>query len=47
VVHTTLFSNTPTAAVVAGTDGTVTLPGPFYQPGDVVFTSAADDHRLT
>jgi hypothetical protein len=32
---------------VAGTRGTLTLPGPFYQPGDIVFTSAAGDRRLT
>ncbi|HEY7272904.1 MAG TPA: Gfo/Idh/MocA family oxidoreductase [Actinoplanes sp.] len=46
VLHTTLFSNTPTTATVAGTRGTLTLPGPFYQPGDIVVTSAAGD-RLT
>jgi predicted dehydrogenase len=46
VVHTTVFSNTPTAATVAGTDGTLSLPGPFYHPGDIVVTSAADG-RLT
>ncbi|GHH29070.1 Gfo/Idh/MocA family protein [Streptomyces lanatus] len=40
VVHTTLFSDTPTTAVIAGTEGTLQLPGPFYQPGDVVFTPA-------
>jgi hypothetical protein len=32
VLDTTLFSNTPTTATVAGTHGTLTLPGPFYQP---------------
>ena len=47
VVHTTLYSNTPTTAVVAGTHGTLTLPGPFYQPGDIVLTSAGGDRRLT
>jgi hypothetical protein len=47
VVHTTLFSDTPTTATVAGTDGTLTIPGPFYQPGDLVLTSAGGDHRLT
>jgi predicted dehydrogenase len=36
VVHTTLFSDTPTSATIAGTEGTLTLPGPFYMPGDVV-----------
>jgi predicted dehydrogenase len=33
VLHTTLFSKTPTSATIAGTDATVTIPGPFYQPG--------------
>ena len=47
VVHTTLFSDTPTTATVAGTHGTLTLPGPFYQPGDIVFSSTAGDRRLT
>jgi predicted dehydrogenase len=46
-LHTTLLSDTPTTATVAGTDGTLFLPGPFYQPGDMVFTSAAGDRRLT
>ena len=45
-VHTTLFSNTPTTATVAGTSATLTLPGPFYQPGDLVLSSAAGDRRL-
>jgi predicted dehydrogenase len=47
VLHTTLFSNTPTTATVAGTEGTLTLPGPFYQPGDLVVTSADGDRQLT
>ncbi|QOV41324.1 Gfo/Idh/MocA family oxidoreductase [Streptomyces ferrugineus] len=47
VVHTTLFSDTPTTAVIAGTKGTLTLPGPFYQPGDVVFTPAGGGTPLT
>ena len=33
VVHTTLLSNTPTAAVLCGTRGTLTMQGPFYHPG--------------
>jgi len=40
VVHTTLFSATPAAATIAGEAGTVQLPGPAYQPGDVLLTSA-------
>ncbi len=33
VLHTTVLSNTPTGAVVAGTAGTLTVPGVFYRPG--------------
>jgi predicted dehydrogenase len=40
VLHTTLLTRTPTAAVMAGTAATLTLPGPFFMPGDVVVTSA-------
>jgi len=40
---TTIFSNTPTAAVVAGTAATLTIPGPFYQPGDMTLTSPRGD----
>ena len=46
VLHTTLFSNTPTAATIAGTHATLTLPGPFYQPGDLLLTSAEGDRQL-
>jgi hypothetical protein len=44
VVHTTLFSDTPTTATIAGADGTLRLAGPFYQPGGLRLTSA-DGHR--
>ena len=47
VLHTTLLSNTPTAATIAGSHGTLTLPGPFYQPGDLLLTSADGHQRLT
>ena len=47
VLHTTLFSNTPTTATIAGTDGTLTLLGPFYQPGDLLLTSADGTRQLT
>jgi predicted dehydrogenase len=40
VLNTTIFSSTPTTAVVAGTQATLTIPGPFYQPGDMTLTSA-------
>ena len=40
VLHTTLLSNTPTTAVIAGSDATLVIDGPFYQPGG--FTLEAD-----
>jgi predicted dehydrogenase len=48
VLHTTLFSDTPTAAAIAGTEATATIPGPFYQPGDFrvrFWDGTALDHR--
>ena len=48
VLHTTLFSDTPTAATIAGTEATVTIPGPFYRPGDFrvrFWDGATLDHR--
>ena len=41
VLHTTLLSNTPTTAVIAGSDATLVIDGPFYQPGG--FTLEATD----
>ncbi|KUM68037.1 Gfo/Idh/MocA family protein [Streptomyces curacoi] len=46
VVHTTLFSDTPTTATIAGTHGTLSLPGPFHQPGDLVLALAGSGTRL-
>ena len=43
VVNTTIFSNTPTTAVVAGSLATLTIPGPFYQPGPMTLTSFEGD----
>jgi predicted dehydrogenase len=40
VLHSTLLTRTPTSATIAGTRATLTLPGPFFMPGDVVVTSA-------
>lgn len=40
VIHTTLFSTTPTTGVIAGTAATLSIPGPFYEPGDMTLTSA-------
>jgi predicted dehydrogenase len=48
VLHTTLFSDTPTAATIAGTEATATIPGPFYQPGDLrvrFWDGTTLDHR--
>ena len=36
VLRPTLLTRTPTSATIAGTAATLTLPGPFFQPGDVV-----------
>jgi len=47
VLHTTLLSRTPTSATIAGTAATLTLPGPFFQPGDVVVTSADGARTMT
>ncbi|MEH0572992.1 MULTISPECIES: Gfo/Idh/MocA family oxidoreductase [Streptomyces] len=47
VVHTTLFCDTPTTATIAGTRATLSLPGPFYQPGDLVLTPAGGGTPLT
>jgi predicted dehydrogenase len=47
VVHTTLFGDTPTTASVSGTRATLALPGPFYQPGDVLVTPAGGGASLT
>ena len=40
LLSTTLFSNTPTTAVIAGTEASLVLPGPFFGPGDVELRSA-------
>jgi hypothetical protein len=47
VLHTTLLTRTPTTAVIAGTAATLTLPGPFFMPGDVVLTSADGGRTVT
>lgn len=33
VLHTTVYSDTPSGAVIAGTAGTLTVPGRFFRPG--------------
>jgi predicted dehydrogenase len=47
VLHTTLLTRTPTSATIAGTAASLTLPGPFFQPGDVVVTSADGSRAVT
>jgi hypothetical protein len=32
--------------VIAGTHATLALPGPFYQPGDLLLTSADGSRQL-
>jgi predicted dehydrogenase len=41
VLYATILANTPTAATIAGSKATITIDGPFYQPGN--FTVAAAD----
>ena len=40
VVHTTLYSSTPTIATIAGDRSVLVLDGPFYQQGDMVLREA-------
>ena len=47
VLHSTLLTRTPTSATIAGTEATLTLPGPFFMPGDVVVTSADGSRAVT
>jgi predicted dehydrogenase len=47
VLHSTLLTRTPTSATIAGTAATLTLPGPFFMPGDVVVTSADGSRTVT
>ena len=39
VLHTTILANTPTAATIAGTQASLVVDGPFYQPGGFTLTS--------
>lgn len=47
VLHTTLFSNTPTTATIAGTAATLTMSGPFSLPGDFTVTSSDGSATLS
>lgn len=46
VLHTTLFSNTPGTAVIAGRDATLFLDGQFYAPGNFRLVSSDRRHTL-
>lgn len=46
VLHTTLRSNTPTTAVIAGTEATLVIDGPFYQPGGFTLTPSNGEPAL-
>lgn len=46
VLNTTLFSNTPGGAVVAGRDATLTIDGQFYAPGHFVLTASQGGKNL-
>ncbi|MGC0934559.1 Gfo/Idh/MocA family oxidoreductase [Pantoea agglomerans] len=46
VLNTTLFSNTPGGAVIAGREATLELSGQFYAPGNFTLTSSDRHHRL-
>jgi predicted dehydrogenase len=41
VLHTSILGHTPGEAAVSGTEGMLTIPGPFYTPGP--FTLTAND----
>jgi predicted dehydrogenase len=45
VITTSIFSNTPTGATIAGTEGTITIPGIYYRPGG--FTVVSGDQETT
>lgn len=46
VLNTTLFSNTPGGAVIAGRDASIVLDGQFYAPGGFVITSSQGNKSL-
>jgi predicted dehydrogenase len=45
-INTTVMADTPNRAVLAGTGATLVLEPPFYQPGDLVLTSAGMESTL-
>lgn len=46
VLNTTLFSNTPGGAVIAGRDASIVLDGQFYAPGGFVLKSSQGNRSL-
>lgn len=46
VLHTTLFSNTPGSAVIAGRDASLVLDGQFYAPGNFRLISSDGQRTL-
>jgi predicted dehydrogenase len=46
VLHTSILSNTPTAATIAGSQATISIDGPFYQPGGFTLSSSDGRARL-
>jgi len=46
VLNTTLFSNTPGRAVIAGREATIVLDGQFYAPGGFVLTASQGNKTL-
>ena len=47
VLHTTLLSNTPNSAVIAGDAATLTIPGVFYRPGPFTVVDSDGSATLT
>jgi hypothetical protein len=45
VLHTTILASTPTATI-AGTQATITIDGPFYQPGGFTLTASDSSASL-
>jgi predicted dehydrogenase len=39
VLHTSILGHTPGEAVISGTEGMLTIPGPFYTPGPFTLTA--------
>ncbi|PKH26710.1 oxidoreductase [Enterobacterales bacterium CwR94] len=46
VLHTTLMSNTPGGAIVAGNQATLNLEGQFYAPGNFTLTASSGGNVL-